>query len=75
MQSHPAYADIDRCIHDAEHAEAGVEFAEQMARIQPGNPDHAKYAKELSEKAVKLRAEAQRIADEFGLDLASWGQS
>jgi len=72
MAINPVNADIDRLLHDAEHAEAGAEFAKMMAKMQPNNPDHPQYAKELAEKAVRLRSEAQKLADEFGIDMSKW---
>ena len=55
---------IDRLLHDAEHAEAGADFAARMARTNPSNPDHAKYRDELHERAKRLRGEARVLLAE-----------
>lgn len=49
---------IDRLIHDAEHAEAGAEFAAMMVSMQPNNPEHKHYRDKLAEKARLLRERA-----------------
>lgn len=54
---------IDRLLHDAEHAESGAAFAARMARIDPANPDHAKYRDEYRAKAKRLRAEAKALRE------------
>jgi hypothetical protein len=52
---------IDRLLHDAEHAESGAAFAARMARMDPTNPDHAKYRDEYRAKAKRLREEAEAL--------------
>lgn len=52
-------AEKDRLLHDAEHAEAGAEFAERMAQQQPWNETHSRMAAELAEKARSLRRQAE----------------
>lgn len=50
--------DIDRLLHDAEHAQSGVLFAEMMMGQQPSNPDHRAVRDEMRNKAARLIAEA-----------------
>ena len=58
---------IDRLIHDAEHKEAGADFARMMARMQPNVPDHAQYAERAAKEAVDLRTQAASLASEHGI--------
>lgn len=53
---------VDRLIHDAEHAEAGADFADTMARCDPDNRrEHGKVAAHLREKAAHLRRMAAAL--------------
>jgi hypothetical protein len=59
---------IDRFIHDAEHKEAGAEFAELMARKQPHNPTHKRMAAKLKDEARTLRAMAADLERSRNVD-------
>lgn len=54
---------IDQLIHDAEHAEAGRDFAWMMNNRDPYNPQHRKAAQDLDAKALKLRIESINAFD------------
>ncbi len=54
---------IDHLIHDAEHAEAGRDFAKMMNQRDPYNPQHREAMKSLDKKALKLRIEAINAFD------------
>lgn len=49
--------ETDRLIHDAEHAEAGAEFARYM-HDRTGSAKHLSAAQNLDAKARTLRAQA-----------------
>lgn len=63
-------AQIDRLIHDAQRAEAGMEFAARMIQMQPGVKDHRDAYRSLRAKARALRLDADRLCQQHGLNLA-----
>lgn len=58
--------EIDRLIHDAEHAEGGAEFA---TRIYPD----PKAARELAAKGARLRERARKLAEKHDVPLCTHG--
>lgn len=63
MNAQERAATIDRLIHDAEHAEAGAEFAQKMVARYPAMPQHKEAAADLTAKALQLRAQAAALMD------------
>lgn len=62
-------AQIDRLIHDAQHAEAGMEFAALMIERQPGVLEHRDVYKSRRAKARGLRQQAGQLCQQHGLTL------
>jgi len=54
-------AKVNELLHDADRAQAGAEFAERIKHL---GAHHVQAAKELREKATRLRAEAESIDPE-----------
>ena len=52
---------IDELLHDAEHAEAGANFAAMMALQDSDDPTYAQDRDELLAKAKRLREEAAAL--------------
>ncbi len=52
---------INQLMHDAERAEAGVQFAKMMVKMQPNVRPHKDALARLSNKAARLRDEAATL--------------
>lgn len=58
------FQQVDRLLHDAEHADSGAAFARHMAGMQPHNRQHRQAAEELAAKRDRLLAEALALDPE-----------